>query len=365
MTGITPTSTNRRSTSTIRRVRRTIGAGLAIGALALTASAPASAATYPVGGGNTTLKLDAGTASALTSLGVAVHRVGTATKVMGGFRFPVTGGLIDGDSVAGNVNHSGGLLLRAGTTRVNLTNYRIITTGTPRLVGKVNGSTANVPLFTLDLSKAKITRVGLGTRVSGVALNLHPRGAAALRAAFGTPAFTNGLRFGVATLNATPRDAAFTGGATELAVDSGAVAALTSLGITPSAEPNATVTTAGAFSFPITGGSANLTSLAGSIPHTGGITLTRGATVVKLTDYTIDTVRGELWGKVNGGEAVALFKLNLTAPAVSTGAQLVTVGNVQANLTAGAAAALNGAFATTAFTEGLLFGTATVKGQTA
>ena len=31
--------------------------------------------------------------------------------------------------------------------------------------------------------------VGLGTRASGVVLKLHPRGAAALRAAFGTPAF--------------------------------------------------------------------------------------------------------------------------------------------------------------------------------
>jgi hypothetical protein len=365
MTSITPTSATRRPSSTIRRVRRTIGAGLALGALALVTSAPASAASYPVGGGTTSLRLDAGTAGALTSLGVAVHRVGPATKVVGGFRFPVTGGRIDGDSVAGNITHSGGLLLRAGATRVTLTDYRIITTGSPRIVGKVNGSAANVPLFSLDLSKADVDRVGLGTRASGVVLKLHPRGAAALRAAFGTPAFANGLRMGVATVIAKPRDAVFTGGATELAVDAGAVGALTSLGITPSAEPNATVTTAGAFSFPITGGSANLTSLAGSIPHTGGITLTKGATVVKLTDYTIDTVRGELWGKVNGGEPVALFKLDLTAPAVSTGARLVTIGNVKANFTAGAAAALNGAFATTAFTEGLLFGTATVKGRTA
>ncbi len=41
----------------------------------------------------------------------------------------------------------------------------------------------------------------------------------------------------------------------------------------------------------------------------------------------------------------------------------IVVGNVVAKLTAGAAAALNQAFSTNAFTEGLTLGTATVRGE--
>ena len=347
-----------------RRIRRTLASGLAAGATMLALAAPSQAATYPVGGGSTTLKLDARTGAALTSLGVRIDRAGPATSVTGGFRFPVSSGRIDGDTAAGVINHRGGIVLRGGRTRVVLSNFRIITTGTPRIVGKVNGSRAYAPLFTLDLSDAAIRRVGLSTVVRNVGVSLHPRGAAALRAAFRNPAFAAGLKMGTANVVAKPRNAVFTGGATELAVADAALGALTSLGIAPGAASNATLDGA-TYSFPITGGSVRLANLAGSIAHSGGITLTKGGTTVTLSDFTINTVRGELWGKVNGSKPVALLKLDLGDPAVTTGAQRVTVGNVPGSLTAGAAAALNGAFGTTAFTEGLVLGTATVKGETA
>jgi hypothetical protein len=342
-----------------------LASGIAAGAAVLALAAPAGATSYPIANGSTTLKLDATTGAALTSLGVSVHKAGPATVVRGGFRFPVTGGSIDGDTAAGFVNHSGGLVLRAGSTRVVLSNFRIVTTGvTPRIVGRVNGSRAFAPLFTLDLGKAKVNRVGLGTTVGNVGVKLHPRGAAALRAAFQSPAFAAGLTMGTANVVTRPRDAVFTGGATNLVVSDTALGAFTALGITPGAATSSTLTGA-TYAFPITGGSVRLATLAGSITHSGGITLTKGGTVVALTDFTIDTVRGELWGKVNGSEPVAILKLDLAAPAVSTGARTVTVGNVPGALTAGAAAALNGAFATSAFTEGLVLGTARVGGTTA
>ncbi|MCB0878769.1 MAG: HtaA domain-containing protein, partial [Thermoleophilia bacterium] len=326
---------------------------------------PAHAATYPVGGGATSLRLDAGTGAALTSLGIRVHKAGPATATRGGFRFPVNSGRIDGDSAAGVINHRGGLVLRGGGTRVVLSNFRIITSnGTPRIVGRVNGSRAFAPLFNLDLSKAAITRKGLSTVVTNVGVTLHPRGAAALRAAFRSDAFAAGLAMGRANVVAKPRDAVFTGGDTQLAVSDAALGALTTLGITPGAAADATLEGA-TYAFPITGGSVRLSNLAGSITHSGGITLTKAATTVTLSDFTIDTRRAQLWGKVNGSDAVALLDLDLSSPTVSTGKQSVTVAGVPGTLTEGAASALNGAFGTTAFTKGLLLGTATVGGTTA
>ncbi len=357
MTAITPVSRR-------RSLRRTLAGGLATSAAMLALAAPAQATSYPVGGGATTLRLDAGTGAALTSLGVSVDKAGPATAVRGGFRFPVSRGRIDGDTAVGVLNHRGGIVLSSGRTRVVLSNFRIITIGTPRIVGKINGSRAYAPLFNLDLSDASIRRVGLGTVVRNVDVNLHPRGAAALRNAFGTRAFTGGLRMGAATVLAKPSSAVFTGGETRLAVADAALGALTSLGIAPGAATGATLDGA-TYAFPITGGSVKLSNLAGSITHSGGITLTKGATTVTLSDFTIDTVRGGLWGKVNGGDPVALLTLDLSDPAVSTGAQRVTVGNVEGALTAGAAAALNAAFGTTAFVEGFVLGTATVAGETA
>lgn len=348
-----------------RALRTVVRTAVAAGAATLAMAAPAAAASYPVGGGATTLKLDARTGAALTSLGVHVHRVGPATAVPGGFRFPVTGGRIDGDTAAGHINHAGGIQLRAGSTRVSLTNFRIVTSnGAPRIIGRVNGSRAYAPLFNLDLSAARIARPGLSTSIGRVGVTLHPRGAAALRTAFKSHAFTAGLRMGTAAVVAKPRDAVFTGGQTRLQVAEGALAALTSLGVSPGAASNSTLTGA-TYAFPISGGAVRLGNLAGSVRHTGGITLTKGATVVTLANFTIDTVRGELWGSVNGSAPVALLKLDLRAPKVSTGARTVNVGNVGASLTAGAAAALNGAFATSAFTEDLMLGTATVAGRTA
>jgi hypothetical protein len=352
------------ATSRRRRGIRALGAGLAAGAAALAIAAPAGATTMPLAGGATTLRLDAGTGAALTSLGVKVTKAGPAANLRGGFRFPVSGGRIDGSTAAGVINHRGGITLRAGSTRVTLSAFRIITTGTPRIVGKVNGSKAYAPLFTLDLSKAKLDRRGLSTVAGNVGVSLHPRGAAALRGAFGSPAFVAGLKMGTANVVAKPGSAVLTGGGTQFVVADAALGALTSLGIAPGTSGTATLDGA-TYRFPATGGSVKLSNLAGTITHTGGITLTKGATVVTLADFTIDTARQELWGTVNGSEPVALLKLDLSAPAVSTGAQRVRVGNVPGALTAGAASAPNAAFGTTAFTEGSVLGVADVHGQTA
>ena len=143
--------------------------------------------------------------------------------------------------------------------------------------------------FSLSLAKAKVSRAGLGTNVSGVAVKLSAKGAAALNGAFGVKAFTRGLRIGTATVKATPAQIAFTGGATSLALDPGTAQALTALGIAAAPAAPATASPDGSLAFPITAGKVNAKSLAGSITHSGGLTLTKGSTAVTVTDFTIET----------------------------------------------------------------------------
>lgn len=350
-----------RPRASLRRIAGVAGATMALG---LIATAPASAAKVTVNDGATIVKLDRGTAAALTSLGVSVSKTRGTQFARGAFHFPVTGGVIDPATAAGYVNHKGGLALKAGSTRVALTNFRIVTTGTPRILANVNGGSKFVHVFNLNLSDVKIKRPGINSRISGVRLSLSKTGASALQAAFGSPAFAPGLAIGSANALVKPRDVVYTGGGTELAVDGGTLAALTSLGIAPSAAPDATLTGT-TYSFPITTGKLNGKTLAGTVGHSGGIVLTKGATVVTLSDFTIDTAKKQLWGKVNGSAPVALLDLDLAGLTLTFRSQLVWVNNVPAAFTAGAASALNTAFGTSAITAGLPLGVATIKGATA
>ena len=148
-------------------------------------------------GGGTTLALDAGTAKALTGLGVTPSVIAPGTSTAAGLRFPITAGRLAVGSFAGTIDHSGGIALTAGSTVVKLTDFRIITTGTPRLTARVNGTSARVPLA-LSLANA---RVGISNRtavVRGAAVSLSAEAAAALNSAFKVSALTAGVPLGVA-----------------------------------------------------------------------------------------------------------------------------------------------------------------------
>jgi Htaa len=156
----------------------------------------------------------------------------------------------------------------------------------------------------------------------------------------------------------------FQGGETTLALDPATAALLDSAGIRPSPVPPATANADGSLSFPITGGRVNAKNLAGKIKHDGGIRLASSAVQVELTKFTIDTRAAELTALV-GGNRVAILSLDLGGAKVNVNEKRgkLRVKNVAAKLTADAAAALNGAFSTTAFTEGALLGNATVNAK--
>ncbi len=75
--------------------------------------------------------------------------------------------------------------------------------------------------------------------------------------------------------------------------------------------------------FPVTGGSINTATFAGSIEHDGsGLSLSSGGTTVNLTDFVIDTVALSLTGQVavEGGAAlgaVPIFDLGFSSNPVS------------------------------------------------
>jgi len=149
------------------------------------------------------------------------------------------------------------------------------------------------------------------------------------------------------------------GGATTLTLDKGATDALASLGI--AAAPLAPATADGAdLAFPITTGRVKAKTLAGTIRHTGGLALSRDATRVELRNFIIDTKKAELTARV-GNARLAILDLDLSKIEVAKKGKRLTVSGVSATLTKGAADALNGAFATDAFKQGLPIGTAVVK----
>ena len=327
------------------------------------APAASSAATADVAGGATTLRLSSGTARALNALGVAVTPLRPAKAGRSGVSFPVSGGSVNPATGAGTIEHRGGLRLRAGRTTVNLRNF-VINAGSTNTIG-VRVGNVRLHAFRIGLDDAKVRRSGVGTTVSGVKVTLSARGAAALSRAFKVTAFKRGLRIGTASARVRPGELAFTGGSTSLALDPGAAQALTGLGVSVAPAAPASAGDGGAIAFPITEGKVNARTLAGSISHSGGLTFSAGATSVTVSDFVIETAPAPKLTAELGGARVDLLTLDLSGLDRDAEGRDVTLGGVVVKLTAGAATALNQAFGTTALTEGLTIGTATVRARVA
>jgi hypothetical protein len=157
--------------------------------------------------GATQVTLSDGFTSAVSSLGVKVGTISPTITSDGSVLFPVTGGVIDLSNAAGNIIHSGGLTLTAGSTRVRLQSFIIDTTGaTPVLTGLVvaNGAlVGRIPLFNLQLPSnfsLPLQVNGPILNLSGVGLSLTSQAASALNSVFSVNAFTAGFNVGTANV---------------------------------------------------------------------------------------------------------------------------------------------------------------------
>ncbi len=162
---------------------------------------------------------------------------------------------------------------------------------------------------------------------------------------------------------------------TQVALDKGFVAALTSLGLTPGVTGTATLVD-GALHFPITGGKVDYYDpnasyrpfVQGVIEHKGsGITLTAGSTVVGLSDFKIDPGTSRLTGTVTANGALVandVFIFNLdgsTLKPLATDAKgNAVLEGTRVLISSDAAALLNKTFNTTAVTDKLLVGIAKI-----
>jgi hypothetical protein len=321
---------------------------------------PAAAAAHdPLSGGSTKLKLKPAVASALADAGIGVAPVAPAAVKNNRIAFPITGGRIDSGHAKGSIEHAGGLEFSAGANTVAIGDFVVKLGDRPKLLAATGAPGLRV--FDLDVSKAEVTREGFATKITGVKAVLTANAARALNSALGVDAFAGGLVVGHVRVLAEPESVRLRAeGSTNLVLDPGAADALASLGIKPGVIAPATAGADG-LAFPITGGRVNAETLAGTIRHSGGISLSKHSTKVDLKQFYIEIDDApDLTANV-GGSRVSILSLDLSGASIEVDGLDVTVSGVVARLTADAAAALNAAFGTTAFAEGLQLGTATVK----
>jgi hypothetical protein len=195
------------------KVMRNLVASAAIGVSLIAAPlASVAAPTDTTFGGETVVALAGSFLAALSSLGVAPGAIGPARieayKGTTYAAFPITTGQIDLGTVQGEIDHSGGLSLTAGSTVVELTAFAIdlYSGASPVLTGlvTVNGSfVGRIPLFDLSLASATIDDKKYFLEVGDVALTLDPVAAGALSSpgVFNT-AVPAGLAVGTATVRA-------------------------------------------------------------------------------------------------------------------------------------------------------------------
>lgn len=157
------------------------------------------------------------------------------------------------------------------------------------------------------------------------------------------------------------------GGRTTVALSSGFVSALGSLGVTPGTV-SPTHLNSGTVNFPVTGGAIDLDTAASQILHSGGLTLIAGQTKVTLQSFIIDTttapvitglvsVDGKLLGRLPLFDVV--LPSGITLPLKPYDGQIILKG-VRVSLDSAAAGALNSVFRVSAFKGGFGIGTAKV-----
>lgn len=204
----------------LQSTRRRLAVAVSCAALGAVAVAPGIAQGAPVklDGVRTTLTTDAATTKVLlqnkilplpvgpTSVSFASrkwHHSGGGLRIKYGF--PITGGQVDADTLAGTINHSGGLVfvnLNNGKS-LTLTDFAINIDDAPDLTAAVGGDpNTRVSILNLDLSKAEIAKPLPIVTVRGVNATLTDAAAGALNATLGTTIFAPGLTLGTANVRA-------------------------------------------------------------------------------------------------------------------------------------------------------------------
>jgi hypothetical protein len=349
-------------------------------------------------GVGTSVILDAGTASALKGLGVAVAPSGSATfeASTSTITFPITSGYAEIHSdpafkpgyIVGSVVHEGsGFTLTAGKTVVSLSDF-VVDPGNSMLYGTVGGIGPSIPLLSLDGTNVKVTMESGNVVLFGTVAKLTETAVGALNKAFNTTALKAGTPLGVVRLVAkgtattynptadkTAEITRLAGKQTAVKLDAGTAEALKSLGVTvaPTGSGKFDAGT-GTVSFPITGGFAAIHSdkgykpgyIAGNVVHEGsGLKFSKGNQSIEVTNFVVDPGASMLTATAGGKSGIPLLFLDGTNVAVSQAGSDVVLQGTVARLTATGASALNSTFGVTAFKEGIPLGVVTLTASQA
>jgi hypothetical protein len=151
-------------------------------------------------GEETTLVLDPSTAEVLEQNDVAVEPIEPAMASGQGIAFPITGGEVELESLAGTIDHSGGLRFSAGDAEVELTDFVVDT-----VAGTLTATAGDAELrvLRLDLDGLERSMDGDVIVASGIETSLTGDAAGALNDAFGVDLFEAGLPIGEVTVRAT------------------------------------------------------------------------------------------------------------------------------------------------------------------
>jgi hypothetical protein len=151
------------------------------------------------------------------------------------------------------------------------------------------------------------------------------------------------------------------GGTTRLTLDRGTAKALGSLGV--KVAPTGAATAQGRHvRFPISGGSIDPASAAGTIRHRGGLRLSAGGSRIVLRDYVVRVGKRITLSARVGGNRVTILKLT-GKPRVSRSGFGTNVDGLTARLNRTAARALNATFGVKAFKRGVVLGKVRVQAE--
>jgi hypothetical protein len=169
--------------------------------------------TVHLNGVRTTLTTDPATTGVLVQHGILPLPVGPATVAPKfehdglslRYGFPITGGRVNAATLAGAINHSGGLRfvnLGNGHT-LTLTRFRIRISAHPGLTAEVNRDpSVRVRILNLDLTNAKVVKHPPRVWVGNVKATLTNTAASALNDALGVSFFSKGITLGTAQVKA-------------------------------------------------------------------------------------------------------------------------------------------------------------------
>lgn len=151
-------------------------------------------------GEKTVLTLDDAVVSVLEQNKVKVAPVEPAGPDDAGVQFPITGGSVDSETLAGSIEHSGGLLFSVRGDTLEVTDF---VADTESALLTATAGAAELPILALDLTRVKKSTKGGAIVASRIAVSLTGYGAAAMNAILGVKIFKEGLGLGELTVTAT------------------------------------------------------------------------------------------------------------------------------------------------------------------